>query len=72
MNMAVEQNIITHNPFKDIPRDKKIKRKEVDRVFLTLVELELLAKTKTDIHKQVQQAFLFSCFTGLRLSDVKK
>ena len=70
LNIAVSQKIINENPFKNMPRHKKLKRKDVERTFLTIEDLNKLANAKTDINKQVKQAFLFSCFSGLRWSDV--
>jgi integrase len=51
-------------------RVKSIKPKETHRQYLTLEELQKLAKTKCDI-PQLKKAFLFSALTGLRWSDVK-
>lgn len=46
-----------------------IHRTAAKKEYLTLDEIKLLtSRIKTDLHR----AFLFSCFTGLRISDVKK
>ncbi|WP_187270191.1 site-specific integrase [Pontibacter qinzhouensis] len=52
----------------------KAKHKQVERVFLTEEELErIAAKTfVTERLGQVRDIFLFSCFTGLAYTDVKK
>lgn len=44
-----------------------------DRGYLTINEVKMFqrAKTKTEIQKDVKRAFLFSCFTGLRISDIR-
>jgi len=70
LNIAVQQKIIHDNPFKNIQRQKKLKRKDIERTFLTLEDLNKLANAESGIPKQVKQAFLFSCFSGLRWSDV--
>lgn len=43
---------------------------EAEREFLTIEELQMLERTKTTSRYDVREAFLFSCFTGLRLSDI--
>lgn len=67
LNNAVRERIIYQSPAKGI----KIKWKEVEKTYLTIPELELLSKTKCH-YDLIKYAFLFSCFTGLRLSDIKK
>ena len=47
-----------------------IKREDIQRHFLTADDVELLYK-KPCSNEMVKQAFLFGCFTGLRLSDVE-
>jgi integrase len=73
LNNAVKDGIITDNialkmPGKDVPRpDYK------PRCYLTLEEVRTLANTPVPetLSIDVPQAFLFSCFTGLRLSDIQ-
>jgi integrase len=68
LQQATEEKIITVNPANDV---ENVKRKDGKIDFLTTNEIRTLAQTpcKSDI---VKRAFLFSCFTGLRLSDVKQ
>lgn len=71
LNRAVALKIIKENPLADI----KVKKGESRLKYLTLEELDKLAELyKTDIskqHKRTLQCFLFSCYTGLRYSDIK-
>ncbi len=48
----------------------RLKRRDTERTFLKLTEIEKLAQTPCRDH-EVKRAFLFSCFTGLRLSDIR-
>lgn len=55
----------------DLIRDAKGPQKEVtERDYLVESEIEKLIKTKSDT-PDITRAFLFSCFTGLRQSDVR-
>ena len=67
---AVRRDVLTVNPIRKIPRHERIKRKPVFRDSFTLDELQLLADTPCKMEPQYKQAFLFSCFSGLRWSDV--
>lgn len=46
-----------------------IKKQDTRRIYLTIEELQKLAGTKCG-NEAVRDAFLFSCFSGLRYSDV--
>lgn len=48
---------------------KTIAKVDTEKVFLLEEELKLLASTPCP-KEEWKQAFLFSCFTGLRLSDM--
>ena len=65
---AYRDNIITTNPFLkfEMPRSE-----DVERGYLTLAELKALNETPTYFEEHTRQGFLFSCFTGLRLSDIQ-
>lgn len=66
LNQAVDDGIINDNPCKKI---KGIKAEETEREYLTQEELQAImeAECRYDVLKN---AFLFSCFTGLRWSDI--
>ncbi len=65
---ALKEKYIFINPLTNIAR---IKKKETQRVYLTFDEVQKLAQTPCR-NQEVKRMFLFACFTGLRLSDVKK
>ena len=70
MNKAVVEGLIPSNPFNSLDSKERPKIRTARREFLTVEELKVLIKTpcRYDI---VKKAFLFSCFTGLRYSDMK-
>ncbi|MBQ6292212.1 MAG: site-specific integrase [Bacteroidales bacterium] len=70
MNKAVVEGLIPSNPFRALEAKEKPKFAASRREFLTVEELKVLINTpcRCDI---VKRAFLFSCFTGLRYSDMK-
>ena len=65
-NKAYDERIIAHNPIRGI---EGIKAEEGKRMYLTIDEVRLLARTECH-YPSVKRAFLFSCLTGLRRSDV--
>jgi len=69
LNKAVKENIILKNPGRDV---EIIKKQESERVFLNIEEMQKLAniEAKTDLEKDVKKAFIFACYTGLRVSDL--
>lgn len=69
LNYAVRENILQSNPFLGI-KEKILGETEAKREYLTVDEVKRLieAPCKKEI---VKSAFLFSCFCGLRISDVK-
>ncbi len=64
---AYYNKMIVENPTN---RVKGIKEKETDRQYLTFEELQKLVKTDCK-YPIMKDAFIFSCLTGLRFSDVK-
>jgi len=69
LNKAVQDNIILRSPGREV---EIIKREESERVFLNIDEMQKLAdiEAKTDLEKDVKKAFIFACYTGLRVSDL--
>ena len=68
LKQAVRDGIIPHNPAESV---EGFKQGEPEREFLTLEELQAVAKAECDI-PQLKKAFLFSCLSGLRWSDINK
>lgn len=68
VNRAYKERIIQHNP---VERVKHISKGQSEKHFLYQEELEcaMVAECPRPVWKK---AFLFSCFTGLRLSDVEQ
>lgn len=69
LNMAVREGLIDNNPFKLLDAKEKPQKKSAMREFLTIEELRMLIATPCR-YEIVKKAFLFSCFTGLRYSDM--
>ncbi len=67
LNKAIERDIISANPAQRF----HISKSEVKREFLTEEELQKLANTPC-FSEQTKRAFLFACFTGLRISDIRQ
>ena len=70
LNMAVREEIINSNPLTKINADEKIQRPESTREFLTIEEVKTLINTECK-KPDLKRAFLFSCFCGLRVSDIE-
>lgn len=70
LNRAVKMGYISKNPAHSILPEDKPKLRQGKREFLTIDEVKLLIKTPCQ-NEIIKQAFLFSCFSGLRLSDIK-
>jgi len=67
LNKAVKENIILRNPVSDIV----LKKTDAKREFLTESEIQVLLETP-QTNSETCNAFLFSCFSGLRYSDILK
>lgn len=68
LNQAFDDRIIARNPIRGI---EGFKAEEGTRMYLTTEELKKLVNTPCD-YESVRRAFLFSCLTGLRRSDILK
>ncbi|MDR1983963.1 MAG: site-specific integrase [Prevotellaceae bacterium] len=70
LNCAMQDGIIQNNPMKTLTRFERPQLPQSNREYLTIDEVKRLANTDC-VKPIVKQAFLFSCFSGLRYSDVK-
>lgn len=68
INQALEDGVILQNPMRGI---ENFKAEESKRMYLTIDELRRLSQTECN-WPGVKRAFLFSCLTGLRRSDITK
>lgn len=66
LRQAVTDKILLRNPMQGLELPK---REETHREYLTIEELRALSTTDCK-DKSLKRAFLFSCLTGLRYSDV--
>lgn len=65
---AVKRELISKNPSENI---EPVEPEETMREFLTLEELKKLTALDSQL-SPIESAFLFSCYTGLRWSDIEK
>lgn len=68
LNHAFEERIIPYNPIRGV---ENFKPEEGTRMYLTIEELQKLVQTDM-AYPELRRAFLFSCLTGLRRSDIAK
>ena len=69
-NRAYRAEILQENPISRMDKTERPQRPDTTREYLTLEEVQTLMKTPCG-NETVKRAFLFACFTGLRLSDVE-
>ena len=70
LNLAVKEEILPYNPITKINSDQRIKIPESTREYLTVDEVKTLIAADC-INEATKRAYLFSCFCGLRYSDIK-
>ena len=68
INQAFEDRIISHNPLRGVDG---FKDEEIERAYLTLEEVQAMAVAECK-YPALRQAFMFSCLTGIRKSDIEK
>ena len=66
---AVRQGLLEQNPFDRLPHSYRVKAQYRERIALTQEELIKLSETPCKT-PELKEAFLLSCFTGLRKSDI--
>ena len=70
LNAAKRDHLISTNPMEYMERHEKPHYRESNRCYLTLDEVRRLGEAPCS-NQMLKQAFMFACFTGLRLSDIK-
>lgn len=68
LKQACEDGLISSNPSRDVLR---FRRRDVTRGYLTIEQVKAMAAADCDF-PEIRRAFLFSCLTGLRRSDITK
>lgn len=70
LNAAVRAEWLGENPFMLLSPAERVKKPESKRQFLTIEEMKMLIATdcRSEI---VRQAYLFSCYSALRLSNIE-
>lgn len=69
MNEAVREGVIDYNPMSRLNLEDKVKTPGRQIKYLSIDEVKKLIKSG-NCQDKVKRAFLFSCFCGLRFSDV--
>lgn len=68
---AAMDGIIPKNPLEQINTEEKPKgNDDAGRVYLTIDEVRKMAEADCE-NENIKQAFMFSCFCGLRISDIR-
>jgi integrase len=70
LRKAVNDNILIKNPAAGV---KGLPEPETDLIFLNIDEVQKLANTDLggELGAEIKKAFIFACYTGLRISDIK-
>lgn len=69
LNAAVRGKRLLRNPFNEMEKSEKPKMPESVRSYMTIEEVRSLIATPIQ-NERVKSAYLFSCFCGLRISDI--
>lgn len=69
LNYAVKNGLLLRNPFYEIELKEKFSKTPSNRTFLTIDEVNRMAKAETR-SPGTKQTFMFCCFTGLRHGDM--
>lgn len=72
-NKAVRDGLIAYTPIQNLIREERFHAPDKHREYLTADELKrfLAVEPQTVMERTVQQAFGFSCMTGLQLGDMQ-
>lgn len=67
----MREGLIPANPVKMLDLKERLQPKEGDKEYFTIDELKRIAEAPCP-SSELKTAFRFACFTGLRISDVRK
>lgn len=70
LKMAVKDGVLPYNPMDKTDKGMAIKAGESNRVYLDIDEVKALVVTECN-DETTKMAFMFSCYTGLRISDIR-
>ena len=72
LNEAVRKKLIPANPTRNLSREerKPIRADKSSRAYLSIEEVKKMMATDCR-QPETKRAFLFACFTGLRISDIR-
>lgn len=68
INVAMQRGMLTTNPFLGV---KNYQTEDAEREYLTIEEIRTLTQCPCE-YDVIRRAFIFSCLTGLRISDVRR
>ena len=75
LNVAVKEDIIGHNPFGALSEKETLVTPASTRTYLTIDDVKRFMEARcekiTAVAEECKMAFVFSCFTGLRISDIR-
>lgn len=69
LKKAMHEGLISNNPMMRLTKSERPKGRHAEICYLTIDEVRLMSSAPCQ-NELVRMAFLFSCFTGLRFSDV--
>ena len=73
LDEATREGFLHRNPFAEIAKSEMVKRTEPDTTFLTLEQVQLLAKTEVKgMPEDFRDGFLLECFCGVRFGDLHR
>lgn len=70
LNCAVKEGLIIKNPCMGLKPFKVIKKEKEPLTLEEIASLKSFVSVGTDIAKENKRAFIFACYTGLRVSDL--
>ena len=71
LNEAVKEGILTKNPCLALKPVKAIPKEKIPLCIEEVTSLKKFVGVGTEKRKELKRAFLFACYTGLRVSDLK-